>query len=62
MLKQDDEVYHMSATSTIIGKVKSRLPCREGDLYLVVDAVGLEYLMREDELKLMNTRSEQHAQ
>lgn len=53
----------MSAASTIIGKVKSRLPCHEGDLYLVVDALGLEYLMREDELKLMNAdRSEQHAQ
>lgn len=62
MLKQNDEVYHMSNTGTIIGKVKARLPCHEGDLYLVVDATGLEYLMREDELKLMNTRSEQNAQ
>ena len=52
----------MSDLSTIIGKVRARLPCPEGDLYLVVDTSGLEYLMRENELKFMNKRSEQHAQ
>ena len=50
MLQQNDEVYHMGSTGTIIGKVLARLPYPDGDLYQVVDGDGLEYLMLECEL------------